>query len=84
MKKILTLAAIAILLASNFANASTVSTGNGVKINFKAQVKTSKSVKAHYTKISAKEFSVKKMQDTKDILMPIAPRLIADYSTSAS
>jgi hypothetical protein len=71
MKKILTLAAIAIIFASNFANASTLTMGNGGKTIF-TSVKTSKNVKSH-VKISAKEFSIKGMQDTKDILMQILP-----------
>ena len=60
MKKILTIATIAIF-AVNFANASNVKSG---KVATKATVKTSK-----HAKISAKEFSVKGMQDTKDMLM---------------
>jgi len=75
MKKILTLSAIAIIFASNFANASTLSTGNDGKIIVKTQVKTSKGTKT--TKISAKEFSIKGMQDTKDILLQTSPKASA-------
>ena len=60
MKKILTIATIAIF-AANFANASNVKSG---KVATKAAVKTTKHVK-----ISANEFSVKGMQDTKEMLM---------------
>jgi hypothetical protein len=84
MKKILTIAAIATIFASNFANASTIITANGGKVIFSAKVKTSKSSKAHYSKIYAKEFSVKKMQDTKDILMPIGSQPVADYFTTSA
>jgi hypothetical protein len=71
MKKILTLSAIAIIFASNFASASTLTMGNGGRTILNT-VKTSKSVKSH-VKISTKEFSIKGMQDTKDILMQILP-----------
>ena len=64
MKKILTIAAIAIL-ASNFASASNM-TGGKMIINFHTNTS-----KVHYTKISAKQFDIKNMQDTKDILFSI-------------
>jgi hypothetical protein len=62
MKKILTIATIAIF-AVNFANASNV---KGGKVNTSAKVKTTH---IKYVKLSAKDFSVKNMQDTKDMLM---------------
>ena len=62
MKKILTIATIAIF-AVNFANASNVKSG---KVNTSAKVKTTH---VKYVKFSAKEFAVKNMQDTKDMLM---------------
>ncbi len=63
MKKILTLVAIAIIFASNVAIASTLTIANGGKTIF-TTVKTPKSTKS-YVKISAKEFSIKRMQDKK-------------------
>jgi hypothetical protein len=66
MKKILTLAAIAIIFASILANASTLTTGNCVKTISGATIKASiMGSKTHFTKISAKEFSIKGMQDSK-------------------
>ena len=60
MKNILTIAAI-VIFASNFAQASN---GNNGNVTSKFQVKTLR-VKA--TKLSG--FSIKGMQDTKDILL---------------
>jgi hypothetical protein len=65
MKKILTLIATAIIFISLFANASTSTTGNVVKTNLSATVKTSNRTNKHYTIISAKRFSIKRMQDIK-------------------
>jgi hypothetical protein len=77
MKKILALALVAIF-ASTFANAST---GMGGKTHCRAAVKTTKT---HFSKISVKSFSIKKMQDTKDILMPLGTPSIADFLTNTA
>ncbi len=83
MKKILTLAAIATIFAFNFANASTANGGKKIT-GAKGKTNTSKSAKTQYTKISAKTFSIKKMQDTKDILMPLGTPSVADYFTTTA
>ena len=65
MKKILTLAAITVIFASNFASASNTNNGQVISI---LKVKTVKA-KIQYTKLSAVSFDGKHMQDTKDSLM---------------
>ena len=64
MKKILTIAAI-VIFASNFASASN---GNNGNVIFKLQVKA-----AHSKTTKINSFSVKGMQDTKDILVDVTP-----------
>ena len=72
MKKILTLAIIA-ALATDFANASNVGGGKTA-----AKTSNTKSNTVKYVKFTTKDFSIKKMQDTKYILMPYTPKPAVD------
>ena len=78
MKKIFTIAAATVLFAANVASASNM-TGGKMIISFHTQ-----SAEVHYTKISAKQFSVKNMQDTKDILFQITPAASVSTTTTTA
>jgi len=72
MNKIITLTIIA-ALATGFANASNVGGGKTA-----AKAANTKSNTVKYVKFTTKDFSIKKMQDTKDILMPYTPKPAVD------
>lgn len=65
MKKILTLT-IAIIFAANFANAATLTNGNKT-----GKTKAAKTTSVKFVRLTKKDFCIKKMQDTKDILLQL-------------